>query len=169
MDQISLDRIELLHPSVREEAMEIYKKITEALTGRASCRFTQTLRTFKEQDDLFAKGRTKLFSANGERVGKVTNAKGGQSYHNYGLAIDFCLVIDGKLASWDWQKDFDNDKTADWMEVVNIFKSYGWEWGGDWKFIDRPHFQKTFGLSTKELLKRHNNKNFILGTTYVNI
>jgi peptidoglycan L-alanyl-D-glutamate endopeptidase CwlK len=169
MDQISLDRIELLHPSVREEAKEIYKKITEALTGRASCRFTQTLRTFKEQDDLFAKGRTKLFSATGKRVGKVTNAKGGQSYHNYGLAIDFCLVIDGKLASWDWQKDFDNDKTADWMEVVNIFKSYGWEWGGEWKFIDRPHFQKTFGLSTKELLKRHNNKNFIPGTTYVNI
>ena len=169
MDQISLDRIELLHPSVREEAKEIYKKITEALTGRASCRFTQTLRTFEEQDDLFAKGRTKLFSATGKRVGKVTNAKGGQSYHNYGLAIDFCLVIDGKLASWDWQKDFDNDKTADWMEVVNIFKSYGWEWGGEWKFIDRPHFQKTFGLSTKELLKRHNNKNFIPGTTYVNI
>ena len=169
MDQISLDRIELLHPSVREEAKEIYKKITEDLTGRASCRFTQTLRTFKEQDDLFAKGRTKLFSATGKRVGKVTNAKGGQSYHNYGLAIDFCLVIDGKLASWDWQKDFDNDKTADWMEVVNIFKSYGWEWGGEWKFIDRPHFQKTFGLSTKELLKRHNNKNFIPGTTYVNI
>jgi len=169
MDQISLDRIELLHPSVREEAKEIYKKITEALTGRASCRFTQTLRTFEQQNALYAKGRTKLFSTTGKRIGKVTNAKGGQSYHNYGLAIDFCLIIDGKLASWDWKKDFDNDKTSDWMEVVNIFKSYGWEWGGDWKFIDRPHFQKTFGLSTKELLKRHNNKNFILETTYVNI
>lgn len=169
MDQITLDRIELLHPSVREEAREIFQKINQALSGKASCRFTQTLRTFKEQDDLYAKGRTKLFSATNKRIGIVTKAKGGQSYHNYGLAIDFCLVIDGKLASWDYKKDFDNDKTADWMEVVNIFKSYGWEWGGDWKFIDRPHFQKTFGLSTKELLKRHTNKNFIPGTTYVNI
>jgi peptidoglycan L-alanyl-D-glutamate endopeptidase CwlK len=169
MDKVSLDRIELLHPSVRKEAGEIYQKITQALTGRASCRLAYTLRTFKEQDELYAKGRTKLFDSKGKRLGVVTNAKGGQSYHNYGLAIDICLIIDGKVASWDWQKDFDNDKVADWMEVVNIFKSYGWEWGGDWKFIDRPHFQKTFGLSTKELLKRHNNKNFILGTTYVNI
>jgi peptidoglycan L-alanyl-D-glutamate endopeptidase CwlK len=43
---------------------------------------------------------------------------------------------------WDTLKDFDGDKVSDWMEVVNYFKSQGWEHGGDWKnFKDQPHFQ----------------------------
>jgi peptidoglycan L-alanyl-D-glutamate endopeptidase CwlK len=37
------------------------------------------------------------------------------------------------------------------MEVVKIFKLHGFEWGGDWKFTDMPHFQKTFGYSVKQL------------------
>jgi peptidoglycan L-alanyl-D-glutamate endopeptidase CwlK len=39
------------------------------------------------------------------------------------------------------------------MEVVAIFKKYGWEWGGEWRFKDYPHFQKTFGYSIMELNK----------------
>lgn len=144
-DAITLKRIETLHPSLREEAFAMYKEICEALTGRAICRFTHTLRTIKEQDALFAQGRT----APGK---KVTNARGGQSFHNYGLAFDICLVIDGKEASWDMTKDFDGDRVSDWMEVVRIAKKYGWEWGGDWaKFKDAPHFQKTFGKTTAQL------------------
>jgi peptidoglycan L-alanyl-D-glutamate endopeptidase CwlK len=42
------------------------------------------------------------------------------------------------------------------MEIVGIFKRYGWEWGGDWRFKDDPHFQKTFGKSINELLALHN-------------
>jgi peptidoglycan L-alanyl-D-glutamate endopeptidase CwlK len=145
MDTITLARIELLHPKVRAEAREIYIAIYNALKGRAAVRFTHTLRTITEQDALYAQGRT--------TPGKiVTNAKGGKSYHNFGLAIDICLIIDGKEASWDISKDFDNDKIADWMEAVAIFKSRGWEWGGDFKSIkDAPHFQKTFGFTTTKL------------------
>jgi peptidoglycan LD-endopeptidase CwlK len=144
-DPISLKRIETLHPDLREEFFVMYDEICEALTGRAICRITHALRTIKEQDALFAQGRT----VPGK---KVTNARGGQSFHNYGLAWDFCLIIDGKEASWDMSKDFDGDKTADWMEVVRIAKKYGWEWGGDWaKFKDAPHFQKTFGKTTAQL------------------
>jgi peptidoglycan L-alanyl-D-glutamate endopeptidase CwlK len=67
--------------------------------------------------------------------------------------VDICLIIDGKTASWDFKKDFDLDGIADWMEIVRIFKKYGWEWGGDWrKFPDAPHFQKTFGLSIADLI-----------------
>ncbi len=108
------------------------------------CRFAYTLRTNQEQNDLYAIGRTKPGK-------KVTNAKGGQSYHNYGMAVDIVLIIDGKTASWDTKGDFDNDGKSDWQEVVAIFKRYGWEWGGDWKFTDYPHFQKTFGLSIADL------------------
>jgi peptidoglycan L-alanyl-D-glutamate endopeptidase CwlK len=145
MDTITLARIELLHPKLRAEAKEIYIAIYNALKGRAAVRFTQTLRTIAEQDALYAQGRTKPGK-------KVTNAKGGSSYHNYGLAIDICLIIDGKDVSWDTLKDYDGDKVADWMEAVAIFKSRGWEWGGDFKSIkDAPHFQKTFGFTTTKL------------------
>lgn len=164
MDKVTLDRINLLHPAVRQEVKSMYlNEIVPALTGNAFCRFAYTLRTFKEQDDLFALGRTKLFTSKGKRQGVVTKAKGGQSYHNYGLAIDIVLIVDGKVASWDIKKDFDGDKKSDWREVVDIFKKHGWEWGGDWKFVDAPHFQKTFGFKTADLLKRYNAKDFVEG------
>jgi len=145
MDNITLKRIDLLHPLLREEVKQMYEDMCDALKGRAMPRFAYTLRTFKEQDELYQIGRTK--------PGKiVTNAKGGQSYHNWGLAFDLVLIIDGKEASWDTLNDFDGDKVSDWMECVSIAKSYGFEWGGSWKFKDAPHFQKTFGKSITQLL-----------------
>jgi peptidoglycan L-alanyl-D-glutamate endopeptidase CwlK len=154
-DQVTLDRIKLLHPKLRDEAVLVYDEIVKALTGKAACRFSYTLRTFAEQDALFAQGRTKPGAI-------VTKAKGGQSYHNYGLAIDIVLLVDTdnngtfETASWDSQTDFDGDKKSDWQEIVAIFKRYGYEWGGDWKFSDMPHFQKTFGKSIVELQALHN-------------
>ena len=154
MDKITLERIKLLHPKVREEAMEIYEDICKALSGKAMCRFAFTLRTIAEQDALYAQGRTK--------PGKiVTKARGGFSMHNYGLAIDVVLLLDrdgdGKYteASWDTKGDFDSDGVADWMEIVRVFKEFGWVWGGDWKFYDAPHFEKTFGYSVRQLLNLH--------------
>jgi peptidoglycan L-alanyl-D-glutamate endopeptidase CwlK len=154
MDKVTIDRIALLHPKVRQEALQIYEEICDALTGRAMCRFAFTLRTFAQQDALYQQGRTK--------PGKiVTKARAGLSYHNYGLAIDIVLVKDTDKdgdfdsAVWDTKSDFDGDKKSDWMEVVQIFKEYGWEWGGDWKFVDAPHFQKTFGYSVRQLLNMH--------------
>lgn len=128
-DAVTLERIKLLHPKLREEADLIYTEICEALSGKAMCRFSHTLRTFKEQDDLFAKGRTTPGPV-------VTKAKAGLSMHNYGLAIDIVLIVDkdgdGKFesASWDVNSDFDGDRKSDWQEVVTIFKQYGWTWGG---------------------------------------
>lgn len=153
-DQKTLERIQLLHPKLRDEAIIIYDEICNALTGYAACRFAYTLRTFAEQDALFAQGRSK--------PGKiVTKAKGGQSYHNYGLAIDIVLLVDKdhngsfETAAWDTKSDFDGDKVADWMEIVGVFKRHGWEAGIDWHFKDPPHFQKTFGKSVNELLALH--------------
>lgn len=151
MDAITIQRITLLHSEVKDEAMEIYKEICDAISKNALCRFSHTYRTNKEQDELFKK------------VPKVTNSRGGQSYHNYGLAIDIVFLIDKdgngtyETASWNTKLDADKDGMSDWIEVVKIFKAYGWEWGGDWKFTDAPHFQKTFGLSIKELQKRTSN------------
>ena len=124
IDQPTKERIRKLHPSVREEITQIIKECYIALTGRAKVRITQGMRTFQEQDQLYAIGRTKPGK-------KVTNAKAGQSIHNYGLAVDICLIIDGKIASWDTAKDWDNDQVADWYECVKIFAKYGWDWGGN--------------------------------------
>jgi peptidoglycan L-alanyl-D-glutamate endopeptidase CwlK len=153
-DEKTLERIQLLHPKLREEALTMYDEIVAALTGTAACRFAYTLRTFAEQDALFAQGRTKPGAI-------VTKAKGGQSYHNYGLAIDIVLLVDKdkngtfETASWDLKTDFDGDGKSDWQEIVAIFKRYGYEWGGDWKFVDAPHFQKTLGKSIAELQGLH--------------
>lgn len=159
MDKITLDRIELLHPALREEAKQIYAEICERLTGRATCRFAYTLRTFAEQDALY------------NQKPKVTKAKGGQSYHNYGLAVDIVLLLnDGKSASWDTVTDFDGDGLADWQEAVYVFGLFGWDWGGNWKtFPDKPHFQKTFGLTISECLNRQNSGQVIGGTNYIKL
>jgi peptidoglycan L-alanyl-D-glutamate endopeptidase CwlK len=156
MDQISLDRLNLLHPKIRQEAVDIYTtQIIPALTSNVWCRIDYTLRTFKEQEELFAIGRTKLYNAQGNKLGRVTNAPAGKSFHNYGLALDIVL-INGKNAVWDTVCDFDDDGTSDWMEVVNIFKKAGWTWGGDFSsFKDYPHFEKTFGYNIEECLSRH--------------
>lgn len=175
-DKITLERIKLLHPKLRDEIEHIYRaQIVPALSGKAMCRFAYTLRTFKEQDELYAQGRTKLFDSNGKRLGVVTKAKGGQSYHNYGLALDIVLIKDtnndGKFdtATWEENVDFDKDGKPDWIEVAEIFQKNGWEWGGKWKFKDSPHFEKTFNYDWKTLLDKYNKKDFIPGTTYVNL
>jgi peptidoglycan L-alanyl-D-glutamate endopeptidase CwlK len=177
MDSVTLQRIKLLHPKVRTEVENIYRKqIIPALTGRAICRFAYTLRTLAEQNALYAQGRTKLYDANGNKLGIVTKAKGGQSIHNYGLALDIVLIKDKdgngtfETASWEDTVDFDKDGKADWMEIVKIFKANGWTWGGDWKtFKDKPHFEKTFGHTWRSLLAKHNARDFISGTNYVKI
>lgn len=161
VDKLTLERIQSLHPNVRDNVTNLYNKICEALTGRAVCRFSYALRTFEEQAAIYAQGRT--------TPGKiVTNAKPGQSFHNYGLAFDVVLIIDGKTASWDMLKDFDGDRVADWMEVVNICKLYGWKWGGDFKsFKDYPHFEKTFGLNWPEMKARYDAGHFVTHSPYI--
>jgi peptidoglycan L-alanyl-D-glutamate endopeptidase CwlK len=98
---------------------------------------TQTLRDVEYQNFLYAKGRT----APGV---KCTNARGGSSYHNYGLAIDFAPLTNGK-------PNYSN--SALFKKVATIAKSLGFEWAGDIPSIkwDLGHLQMTFGLTIAEL------------------
>lgn len=175
-DKTTLDRIQLMHPDLRAEVASIYELISQALTGKAICRFAYTIRTYKEQNDLYNLGRTTNNpagkTANKPKGNIVTNAKGGQSYHNFGLAFDIVLLKDAKgngkfdVASWETNVDFDGDGKADWQEIVTICKQHGWEWGGDWKFTDMPHFQKTFGFSVVQLHNMVQQGKVFAGTTY---
>jgi peptidoglycan L-alanyl-D-glutamate endopeptidase CwlK len=106
---------------------------------------TDDFRSAEEQDKLYARGRT----AEGTIV---THVEGGESYHNYGLAIDFALLLKDGTVVWDLKRDDNKNGKSDWMEVVTIGKELGFEWGGDWYgFKDYPHLEMDFGLSIREL------------------
>lgn len=152
-DKITLERIKDIHPSLRKELESIYNEICSTFPKEVTVRFTQVYRSFELQNNLYAQGRT--------RPGKIiTNAKGGQSYHNYGFAVDFCIIYNDKEVSWSRTKDYDRDLVPDWIEVVKIFQSYGWKWGAS--FNDYPHFEKP-PMNWRNLLKLYNKKEFIAG------
>lgn len=108
--------------------MQVIKACREEGIILAIC---QTWRSFEEQDLLYQKGRT--------RPGpKVTNARPGNSYHNFGRACDCAFMVDGKLV-WD----------GPWERYGEIAKQSGLAWGGDFKsFPDKPHIEnQDIGLS----------------------
>lgn len=87
---------------------------------------TDGMRTKAEQDALYAKGRTAPGSI-------VTNVRYPNSMHNWGVAFDFCRNVKGR--EYDDADDF-------FFRVASVAKTYGLEWGGDWKsFKDKPHLQ----------------------------
>jgi len=162
--RISLPRVQQLHPTLINQVVEIINKVEINFPKTIQVRVTATFRTFAEQDALFRKRP------------KVSNSRGGQSYHNYRLAFDFVLMYDlngdgnYETVSWDTLKDFDRDGQADWMEVVNAFKAAGWEWGGDFRSLpDSPHLQFTYNKHWRELLAMHNAKKFIPKTQFLKL
>ena len=168
-DHISVDRVAKLHPLVRGDVQHLIEQAELGLPKGTAIRVVQGLRTIEEQNALYAQGRTKPGDI-------VTKAKGGSSYHNYGLAIDFAILMDKNgdgyydELSWDIKKDNDKDGMADWLEVVKVFEAAGWEWGGKWSSIkDYPHLQKTFGYSWQQLFEKYNKKDFIDSMQYVKL
>ena len=95
-----------------------------------------TYRSSEEQNELYAKGRTKP-----GRI--VTNAKGGQSAHNHTengkpAALAFDAVPTRKVNGhteclWSAPKLY--------ARMGQIAEEVGLKWGGNWhKFQDKPHF-----------------------------
>ena len=93
------------------------------------CDVVQSTRTMSEQERIYAQGRTAPGNV-------VSNAKPGDSYHNYGLAVDIVPRVYRSLPSW-------NPSGPLWARVGEIGKNIGLEWGGDWSSKDLPHFQLT--------------------------
>lgn len=96
-------------------------------------RIVQGYRSIEEQDRLYAQGRTTPGNI-------VTNAKGGQSFHNYGCAVDFVFVKEGYNAT-----------EVLWQVLGSVGEKQGFEWGGRWTgFKDRPHFEMKLGYTLKD-------------------
>lgn len=108
-------------------------------------------RTWAEQDALYAQGRTKPGN-------RVTNAKGGQSNHNFGVAVDFGVFKDGKYL------DDSSPSVASKVHkaVGSLAGKYGLDWGGSWKsIVDEPHFEVESSLSMAEKRERYQKRGSI--------
>lgn len=107
-----------------------------ALNGLRFAAF-QGLRSWEQQAALYAQGRT--------APGKiVTNARPGESWHNFGLAADLVEDGDSEKAGiqWSWQNN------ADYLALGKIVSNAGLGWGGLWKSIkDYPHAELTGGTT----------------------
>jgi peptidoglycan LD-endopeptidase CwlK len=105
-----------------------------------NARIISGTRTYAEQEMLYRQGRF------GNAGKKVTNARGGQSNHNFGIAWDIGLF----------------DKTGGYLTATKPYKdaavagkSEFLEWGGDWKtFPDPPHYQFKVQLALADMRVR---------------
>lgn len=131
---INSRKLEDLLPQVRTR-VEAFIKAAD--TEGIDLLVTSTYRDNASQDALYAQGRTQP-----GRI--VTNARAGQSFHNYRCAVDVVPIRNGK-AIWDV-------KDPVWQRVGALGKAAGLEWAGDWKrFREFPHFQYTGGLTLAQL------------------
>ena len=122
VDSRSEKTIASLLPEVQPIARALVQKA--ALSG-IKIKVISGLRTYAEQDALYAQGRTK--------PGKiVTNAKGGYSNHNFGIAFDIGVFEGSQYL----------EESSKYQAVGVLGMDLGLEWGGNWKtFVDQPHYQ----------------------------
>ncbi|QUY40351.1 peptidoglycan-binding protein [Acaryochloris marina] len=150
-DDVTQERITTLHPTMQDEVIRFINRVDAELG--IELRVTDAFRTFEEQDQLYQQGR------NGNAGGIVTNAEGGESYHNYGLAVDVVEIKDG-------QANYGGDY---WSQIAEIGKSEGLEWGGDFNnFVDQPHFQLTYDRSPGQLNELYESQRSTGQTTALN-
>ncbi len=123
-----------LIPAAQVKAREFMSAVKEQ---PLTYRIISGTRTYAEQDALFAKRP------------KVTNARGGQSNHNFGIAWDIGIFENGKYYAGDTKKE---DKAYVDLGAFIKAKVSGLEWGGDWKsFVDKPHYQLATGKSVAQI------------------
>ena len=118
-----------LHPRVKVLA-ERFK--ADCLAAGYDVLIYSTYRDVEAQNAIYAQGRT-------TKGVIVTNAKGGQSFHNYRVAFDWVPMLHGKPL---WNDSFAYTKCA------HIGEALGLEWAGRWsgKLKETAHFQYTGGL-----------------------
>jgi peptidoglycan LD-endopeptidase CwlK len=118
--------IQSLQLEAQRKARQFLTDVNQKLTKDGlTFKIISGTRTYEEQNDLFALGRTKPGPI-------VTRARGGQSNHNFGVAWDIGIFQNGAYVP---ESDL-------YKEIGAIGKANGLDWGGDWQsFPDEPHFQ----------------------------
>ena len=130
-DPRSQKNIDTLEPVTAKLATEHLRRLA---AERLNFKVTSGTRTMSEQAALYAQGRT-------TKGARVTNARPGQSWHNFGVAYDLTL-FSGKNPVWESPK---------YLRAGEIGEDLGLEWGHRWKtFKDTPHFQRPLGVTLAE-------------------
>jgi hypothetical protein len=141
----------IVHKDLAFEVSEIFKELFEI-----SYAIKQIIPIEKYNGDDFAS-----IEADNTSAFNCRKAEGSQKYskHSYGKAIDLnplenpYVYSNGTTSHEASQKYLIRKSNDDSIEnkavltssskAVQIFKKYGWKWGGDWKNIkDYQHFQK---------------------------
>lgn len=126
----SLSNLSGLEPSFRKKVEDWWAECEEqGIELLIYC----GLRTFKEQNELYAQGRTEA-----GRI--ITNARGGQSFHNYGKAIDYVPLKNGK-ADWDDERNY---KKCQDIGLTYGLRAISWE---------TPHLEDGSVASWRDLAK----------------
>ena len=138
LDERSERNIATLHPRAQEKAREFMALAVPLMAAQgAVVKVISGNRTYAEQDELYAQGRTKPGR-------KVTNARGGWSNHNWGTAFDVGIFKNGKYL----------DESPLYRSLGALALELDLEWGGSWKFCDEPHFEVRTGLTMEEKRNR---------------
>jgi peptidoglycan LD-endopeptidase CwlK len=127
MDATSEQRLALVHPTLAAKVQAAFAALSAQ--GTYFC-VAQGLRTYAEQDALYAQGRTTPGHI-------VTNARGGYSNHNFGCAVDCYPYLSGPGGAINWSAN-----SPQFRAMVSALESQGLTWGGSWTSLpDAPHFQ----------------------------
>jgi peptidoglycan L-alanyl-D-glutamate endopeptidase CwlK len=144
-DSRSEAMIASLIPGAREVAREFLRRCRAAGND---VRIISGTRTYDEQDALFAKGRSQP-----GRV--VTNARGGYSNHNFGIAFDIGIFFNGHYIDDVLTEE---EVSRHYRAVSTLRGDLPLDWGGDWRsFQDEPHYElrppwRDAGIAESEFL-----------------
>ena len=130
----------LFATAVRAVAQELRGEQEADYTGAGNrdIRVHSVYRSWAEQNALYNRGG-------------VTNAQGGQSWHNYGVAADIIFYNANGQPSWS--------NNYNWNRNGQAGTNHGLTWGGNWaNFVDRPHHQWPAAASPNQTVQ----------TTYTN-
>lgn len=140
---------ERVSPAIKEFVSELSQIVSDD-----SLIITAVYRDAYQQYNLYSKGRTstiikevngQYWQSRGSAISSkdiVTMALAGQSYHNYGLAVDI-----------DYNKE-----VFEKIDIISIANKYGLLWGGNWKdFPDFNHFQVDTEIPVNATQKKEEN------------
>jgi peptidoglycan L-alanyl-D-glutamate endopeptidase CwlK len=136
MNSHSIERLSQVIPALAEKITKLAEMCDldpVFTTENAKLEITQGLRTWDDQAKLFALGRT----VPGR---EVTNARPGESWHNFGCAVDVAPFIGDAQPDWDEAHQI-------WARIVELGESLGLRSGVSWK--DEPHFECTGNFPPK--------------------
>ena len=140
-DPRSEAQLRTLLPATQRAARAFLTRARDGLGG-FEVKILSGTRTYAEQNALYEKGRS--------RPGpRVTNARGGQSNHNFGIAFDIGIFQNGRF--------LEGNNAAEervYKQLAQV-AGEGLEWGGNWRsFPDQPHYQLALGQTVSQLREK---------------